>query len=100
MKKLLPGLFLVMFFWYSPKAQIPGGFNFEGLDRTYTVYLPSSYNQGDQLPLLLALHGLTQTGNTMMQFTGFNTYADQYNFIVVYPDGINNSWNVGFAGGS
>jgi polyhydroxybutyrate depolymerase len=35
-----------------------------------------------------------------MQFTDFNTYADQYDFIVVYPDGVSNSWNVGFSGGS
>jgi len=84
----------------SLRAQVPGSFSYEGLNRTYTVYLPASYSQGDHLPLLLALHGLTQTGNNMMQFTDFNTYADQYNFIVVYPDGINNSWNVGFSGGS
>ena len=84
----------------SLRGQIPGNFNFEGLDRTYTVYLPASYITGDQLPLLLALHGLTQTGNNMMLFTDFNTYADHYRFIVVYPDGVNNSWNVGINGGS
>jgi len=84
----------------SAKAQIAGGFTFEGLDRTYTVYIPSSYTPGDQLSLLMSLHGLTQTGSIMMGYTGFNTYADQYHFIVVYPDGINNSWNVGFSGGS
>lgn len=82
------------------KAQQPGGFTFEGLDRTYTLYVPSSYTPGDHLPLLFALHGLTQTGNIMMQFTDFNTYADQDDFIVVYPDGVSNSWNVGFSGGS
>jgi polyhydroxybutyrate depolymerase len=100
MKKILSILFLLILFSGSQKAQIPGGFSFEGLNRTYTVYLPAAYTQGNQLPLLLALHGLTQTGNIMMQFSGFNTYADQYNFIVVYPDGVSNSWNVGFAGGS
>jgi len=82
------------------KAQQPGGFTFEGIDRTYTLYVPSSYTPGDHFPLLFALHGLTQTGNIMMQFTDFNTYADQYDFIVVYPDGVSNSWNVGFSGGS
>ncbi len=100
MKKILSWLFFALIFCGSPKAQIPGSISFEGLSRTYTVYLPAAYTSGDHLPLLFSLHGLTQTGNTMMQFTGFNTYADQYNFIVVYPDGINNSWNVGFSGGS
>ena len=100
MKKPIVCILLVMMLASSLRAQIPGSFTFEGLDRTYTVYLPASYTPGDQLPLLFSLHGLTQTGNIMMQFTDFNTYADQYNFIVVYPDGINNSWNVGFSGGS
>ena len=100
MKKLISCLLLVMMAAVMSPAQIPGSFSFEGLNRTYTVYLPASYTPGDKLPLLLSLHGLTQTGNIMMQFTGFNTYADLYDFIVVYPDGINNSWNVGFAGGS
>jgi polyhydroxybutyrate depolymerase len=100
MKKTIAYILLVMMLAGSLRAQIPGSFTYEGLDRTYTVYLPASYTAGDQLPLLFSLHGLTQTGNIMMQFTDFNTYADQYNFIVVYPDGINNSWNVGFSGGS
>jgi polyhydroxybutyrate depolymerase len=100
MKKILSCLFFAIFFSVSPKAQVPGSFSFENLSRTYTVYLPAAYTAGDHLPLLLSLHGLTQTGNSMMQFSGFNTYADQYNFIVVYPDGVNNSWNVGFNGGS
>ncbi|MCX6305352.1 MAG: T9SS type A sorting domain-containing protein [Bacteroidetes bacterium] len=81
-------------------AQVQGGFAFEGINRTYTVYVPSSYVPGDQFPLLFALHGLTQTGNIMMQFSDFNTYAEQYRFIVVYPDGVGNTWNVGFTGGT
>lgn len=81
-------------------AQVPGSFVFEGETRTYTVYLPDGYEPGDRLPLLFALHGLTQTGNIMMQFTGFNAIADQYGFVVAYPDGLNNTWNVGFAGGA
>lgn len=32
-------------------AQVPGSFVFDGLTRTYTVYVPSTYNPGDHLPL-------------------------------------------------
>lgn len=85
---------------FTLSAQIQGTFPFEGTDRSYLVYLPADYLPGDSRPLLFALHGLTQNGNLMMQFTGFNDYADQYGFIVVYPDGISNSWNVGIPGGS
>jgi polyhydroxybutyrate depolymerase len=102
-----PLKFYMILFWLTASghlagtfAQVPGGFTFEGISRTYTVYVPSTYVMGDQLPLVFALHGLTQTGNIMMQFSDFNTYAEQYRFIVAYPDGEGNTWNVGFAGGT
>jgi len=82
------------------KSQISGNFMFDGINRTWVVYLPQNYQSGDSFPLLIALHGLTQNGQSMMTFTGFNAIADTGNFIVVYPDGVNNSWNVGFVGGS
>jgi polyhydroxybutyrate depolymerase len=61
---------------------------------------PSTWSPEKNFPMLLALHGLTQTGNGMMGFSNFNLYAEQYGFIVVYPNGVSNSWNVGFPGGS
>ncbi len=79
---------------------IQGNFNFDGLNRTYSVYLPASFQPDESVPLLVALHGLTQNGNTMMSFSGFNAIADTGNFVVVYPNGISNSWNVGLSGGS
>jgi len=45
------------------------------------------------MPLLIVLHGLTQTGNGIMDITEFNTIAEDNGFIVCYPDGLNNSWN-------
>jgi polyhydroxybutyrate depolymerase len=42
---------------------------------------------------LILLHGLTQTGAGVMNINGFNDIAEQNNFIVCYPDGINNAWN-------
>ncbi len=81
-------------------GQTTGSFLFDGETRTYTVYAPSSWSAGAHLPLLISLHGLTQTGNEMMAFTGFNNLAEEYGFIVVYPDGLLNSWNVGFIAGS
>jgi len=82
------------------RAQINGSFVYDGINRSWIVYLPDDYVQGQSLPLLLALHGYTQNGQSMMQFSNFNSVADAGNFVVVYPDGVDNSWNVGFAGGS
>jgi polyhydroxybutyrate depolymerase len=100
MRKLILIIVLGLFFSGDTNSQINGHFNFDGINRTWIVYLPVDFNQNESLPLIVALHGLTQNGQEIMQFSGFNAIADTGRFVVVYPDGVNNSWNVGFAGGS
>jgi polyhydroxybutyrate depolymerase len=100
MKKSLQLFIILILLASDAKSQINGSFLFDGFNRSWTVYLPVGYPTGESLPLVLALHGLTQTGQNIMQFSGFNSIADTGNFVVVYPNGVNNSWNVGFSGGS
>jgi polyhydroxybutyrate depolymerase len=59
-------MLLINPFRFTADGQTTGSFLFGGLTRTYTVYAPSSWSPGEQLPLLLSLHGLSQTGNVMM----------------------------------
>jgi polyhydroxybutyrate depolymerase len=56
-------------------------------------YTPTNWDNTQQVPLLILLHGLTQTGSGVMDITQFNPIAEQNNFIVVYPDGENFAWN-------
>lgn len=99
MKKMFIIPFLLLA-WLPIYSQVNGSFIFDGLQRSYITYLPQSYSPDESYPLLLALHGYTQTGQGMMQFSGLNQIADTAGFIVVYPNGVGNAWNVGFAGGS
>ncbi len=69
---------------------------FEGANRSYLIYAPASLPANTQVPVVLALHGFTQTAEHIMAYSGFNTIADNEGFIVVYPNGTNLSWNVGF----
>jgi polyhydroxybutyrate depolymerase len=100
MKKSIQLLIILALLTSSAKTQINGSFLFDGINRSWIVYLPVGYTTGESLPLVLALHGYTQTGQNMMQFSGFNSVADTGDFVVVYPNGVSNSWNVGFSGGS
>lgn len=70
---------------------------YQGLKRTYLVYLPSSVSKTTPVPLVLALHGKGGNGKSMELLTrkGFNKLADKKGFIVVYPDGIEKNWNDG-----
>jgi polyhydroxybutyrate depolymerase len=90
-KKILIALFL--FFQAPVFAQINAGFQFDAQNRSYIVYTPASYNPGTPVPLVFVLHGFTQSGQSIMNVSAFNSVADTANFIVVYPNGISNAWN-------
>lgn len=59
----------------------------DGLNRTYRLYIPESYNSNTPVPLLLNLHGYT-SNNIQQEFYGdFRPIADTANFIIVHPNG-------------
>ena len=68
-------------------------FNHDGQTRTYTFYTPTNWTNDQSVPLLMVLHGLTQTGLGVMNITQFNVIAESEGFIAVYPDGLENTWN-------
>lgn len=73
--------------------------SFDGLNRQYThrsntlncdiqfgVFLPEKALQGNKLPVLFWLSGLTCTDENFMQKSGIQKIASKYNVIVVAPD--------------
>jgi poly(hydroxyalkanoate) depolymerase family esterase len=64
----------------------------------YQLYVPSSYKAGTAVPLVVALHGCTQSADTFRQLTQWDRLAEAKGFIVVFPqqDANNNNfkcWN-------
>jgi poly(hydroxyalkanoate) depolymerase family esterase len=51
----------------------------------YFVYTPTTYHVGTAVPLLVMLHGCTQTAEDFAIGTCMNQLAEQNRFIVVYP---------------
>ena len=86
---------ILMSIWcIAAHAQLQGSLTHDNVERTYSYYVPTT-GGGQSLPLVLVLHGTTQSGDDMIDVTGFNTLAEQNHFIAVYPNGIGNVWNVG-----
>jgi polyhydroxybutyrate depolymerase len=55
--------------------------------RLYRIHIPPSYNDGNPIPLVIALHGMPQNSKFFMEYTELNEKADEEGFIVVYPNG-------------
>ena len=53
--------------------------------RPYYVYTPAGYKAGTSAPLLVMLHGCTQTPRGCAIATQWNDLADEHNIVVVYP---------------
>ena len=51
----------------------------------YFVYTPQNYQVGTVVPLFVMLHGCSQTALDFATGTAMNLLAEQYGFIVVYP---------------
>ena len=54
--------------------------------RNYRLFVPSGYTPGEALPLVVMLHGCAQTATEFSNGTRMNQIAEQYNFIVMYPE--------------
>lgn len=66
--------------------------------RGYGIYLPSGYDGSEDLPLVLALHGFGDEWRNFSRYSGFITIAEEYNFIVAFPNGYLRQWNDGSVG--
>jgi poly(hydroxyalkanoate) depolymerase family esterase len=55
--------------------------------RTYKLYVPASYAEesSEPVPMIVMLHGCTQSPNEFAEGTRMNALADQHGFLVVYP---------------
>lgn len=68
----------------------------DGLQRSFIVHVPSSYDNTKPLPLVLSFHGLGSTPSTQESMTKLDAKADAEGFVVVYPEGSHQySWNAG-----
>lgn len=61
--------------------------------RSYALYIPPTYDPSQPTPLVVALHGRPDSGYGIAYLLDMNETARQNNFIVVYPDGLEQSWN-------
>lgn len=62
---------------------------------TVLVHIPTTVNPNSAVPLLLVHHGFLMDGEAMRTLTGYQAIADREGFVVAFPTGTGNTWNVG-----
>ena len=65
------------------------------VSRTYILHVPPSYTGKTAMPIVFDFHPIGVEASLWKVVAGWGTAADTDGFIVVWPQGYMNSWNVG-----
>ena len=57
------------------------------INREYLIYIPESYDESKQHPLLFHFHGGGGTAKGQLQYNDMRKLAENNKFILVYPQG-------------
>jgi poly(3-hydroxybutyrate) depolymerase len=86
-KAITAGLFLLASLGFSQTDS----FMNQGAMRSFIVHAPAGASNP---ALVINMHGMGSNASQQVLLSGFNTIADREKFIVVYPNGIGNQWDL------
>ena len=91
-------LFIVSVFSAKGQQTINDTLTHDGVKRTFILYIPASYMQTKNVPLLINMHGLKGTAESQMNYGDFRPISEREGFIIVHPQGLNDDqgrshWN-------
>lgn len=92
MKRFLLGTLAALFIFVGYSQEF--SFEYDGIERTYIIHLPPEYNSDMEYPLVINMHGLGSNAVEQQFYSDFNKVADTAGIVVVYPNGVNNLWNI------
>jgi polyhydroxybutyrate depolymerase len=77
--------------WWAFMDYAPDKMTVNGVARSYMLTLPQ---QKGPVPLVIMLHGMTETARIMERRFGFDDVAKAEGFAIAYPNGIDRAWTV------
>lgn len=67
-------------------------------ERGYGIYVPTTYDEDEPMPFLIALHGFGDTWENFSKASGLIQGAENFGYIAVFPNGYLRQWNDGSQG--
>lgn len=63
--------------------------------REYILHVPASYDGKTPMPLVIDWHPLFGSASNWRGSSGYAEIGDREGFVTLYPNGIDNAWNIG-----
>jgi polyhydroxybutyrate depolymerase len=85
-----------------PSGQTSESFTFQGIARTFQLYVPPTYTGTKKVPVVFDFHGFGSNAVQQMVYGNFKPEADANGFLIVAPDGqvpANRHFNLSGEGG-
>lgn len=68
----------------------------DGVTRTYALHVPANYSGDAPVPLIIDFHGMgAGAWQWEQENSGLKDLADQQGLLVAWPQGVDNTWNIG-----
>lgn len=80
----------------DPDSQVIETFiSADNRNRRFNIFVPGEYYRTNtEFPLVFVYHGFTQTPEVIQQEFEIDEVAERENFIIVYPAGVLNNWDI------
>ena len=93
-------IFFLSFGYLEAQQTITNRMVHDGLDRDYHIYIPESYDETINVPILFVFHGYGGNARNLMRWGDMKSVADTAGFILIVPQGYKDHrgsphWNVG-----
>ena len=93
-------MFFLSFGYLEAQQTITNRMVHDGLDRDYHIYIPESYDETINVPILFVFHGYGGNARNLMRWGDMKSVADTAGFILIVPQGYKDHrgsphWNVG-----